>query len=272
VLPVNWKLAMEAFMEAYHTMRTHPQLHQLTPPEYLSHGPEGEGSPTPARPTNVREYIDLVIDFLENISDGMGGEVHPTEVAIAKSLRDMEVPDDFGGAAMAFFTRLKDEITTQGRARGVPVPDLNKVDVTHPVKNVEFLFPNYFLLPFFSAMASYRIRPLGPESCLFELWSLALCPEDEQRERPVAPTPDPHTDPGYPEIPRQDYKNLPLQQLGLHAGGFEYMRLSRKEEGLISNYQRLIDGYLAGIEPTVLAKASQIVCSGYNGPITDIGF
>jgi phenylpropionate dioxygenase-like ring-hydroxylating dioxygenase large terminal subunit len=29
VLPTNWKLAMEAFQEGYHTMQTHPQLHAV---------------------------------------------------------------------------------------------------------------------------------------------------------------------------------------------------------------------------------------------------
>ena len=36
-------------------------------------------------------------------------------------------------------------------------------------------------------------------------------------------------------IPAQDFSNLPRQQKGLHAKGFEYMRLSNQIEGLISN-------------------------------------
>jgi hypothetical protein len=36
--------------------------------------------------------------------------------------------------------------------------------------------------------------------------------------------------------------------------------------------QRLIDGYLSGVDPSKLAKASQIVNSGLNSPIKDVGF
>ena len=117
-----------------------------------------------------------------------------------------------------------------------------------------------------------RIRPLGPETCLFELWSLMLYPEDEQRERPTAPTPMPHDSDSYPDIPKQDYSNLPLQQLGLHAGGFEYMRLSKDVEGLISNYQRVIDGFLEGRDKDELAKGIRVASGSLGVPIQDIGF
>ena len=87
---------------------------------------------------------------------------------------------------------------------------------------------------------------------------------------PLEPTIIPYDSDKFPEIPRQDYSNLPIQQLGLHD--LQHLRLASQHEGMISNYQRLVDGYLAGLEPEKLAKASQVVNSGFAAPILDIGF
>ena len=53
---------------------------------------------------------------------------------------------------------------------------------------------------------------------------------------------------------------------------FDYMRLSKDTEGMISNYQRLIDGYLAGLDLGTLTKAQNVVNCGFETPIQDIGF
>ena len=187
-------------------------------------------------------------------------------------LHDMEVPDDPVQATMMFYGKANEAVTADGYARGVPMFDVNKVMQEQPFHAVEYMFPHFFLLPMISAMSSYRIRPLTPETCLFEIWSLVLRPEGEAYDTPREPTVLPYNSDQFPEIPRQDYYNLPLQQLGLHAGGFTHMRLSHSHEGLISNYQRLIDGYLAGRDPQVLAKAAHVVNNGFEAPIADIGF
>jgi hypothetical protein len=120
--------------------------------------------------------------------------------------------------------------------------------------------------------SSYRCRPLGPEECLFEIWSTTLYPEDQAP--PKLPTPEAWApdDPRWPSIPAQDFSNLPRQQKGLHAKGFDYMRLSEQGEGLIANYQRLIDGYLAGLDPELLVAAIQKVSGPIETPSKDIGF
>jgi phenylpropionate dioxygenase-like ring-hydroxylating dioxygenase large terminal subunit len=273
VLPVNWKLAMEAFMEGYHVMATHPQLHVVTAPENRQYGADGPDRPALPPTASGQAYIDMAVKHIATLHEGMGGMITSWEVELAQRVaHEMEVQDEVPAAAQAFYSKLRHEIEVHARATGRPSFDLNETARTVPFKAVEFLFPNYFLLPMFSGMSSYRVRPLTEETCLFEIWSLAFYPDDEVRPPLMTPTTTRHDDPSYPEIPRQDYSNLPLQQLGLHAKGFEFMRLSPKVEGMISNYQRVIDGYLAGIDSDTLARASARTCSGFDAPLIDLGF
>ena len=136
---------------------------------------------------------------------------------------------------------------------------------------IGFCFPHYFLLPQYSSASSYRIRPLGPEQTLFEVWSLTRYPNDQSPGKPTAPEPLAPDDPSWPMIPAQDFSNLPKQQKGLHAKGFEYMRLSDRIEGLISNFERVIDGFLAGVPYERLVPAIQKTNTTIDVPVADLG-
>ncbi len=269
VLPTNWKLAMEAFQEGFHTPKTHPQLQAFAVNGHTQFGTDAEGTEVNAN-LDARETVNMHVNYFAKLSEGMDGMVHKSEVAVMERLRDMDVPDDPDMAGMMFYGKAFEEIEKDARARGADIFDFAKVALEHPFHAVEFMFPHYFLLPMIGAMSSYRIRPLTPETCFFEIWSLVIRPEGEDYPTPLEPTIIPHNSDKFPEIPRQDYSNLPIQQLGLHD--LQYMRLAGQHEGMISNYQRLVDGYLAGLEPEKLAKASQVVNSGFAAPILDIGF
>jgi nitrite reductase/ring-hydroxylating ferredoxin subunit len=273
ILPANWKIAMEAFMEGFHVMTTHPQLQAATPARYNDrYGRETVESTRGISPgLTVRQNIEAQLKSLELLSEGMAGMVHPKEIAIAREMLDVELPDDPAKAVPMWYGMLQAQIYKQLKAKGEPLPDLNAVAVSHPVNAVEFLFPNYFLLSSFSSMSSYRIRPLGPESCIFELWSLTFFPEGQEPQVPMEPLMLPYDSKKFPPIPQQDYSNIPAQQKGLHAQGFEFMRLAHNVEGLISNYQRVIDGYLENKDPEKLAKATQMLGGNFDGKILDLG-
>ena len=274
ILPTNWKLAMEAFMESYHVMQTHRQLFDVTPDANAHYGANfGEG------PVNEglsgKDLANTWVDFHAVLSDGMGGSmVHQTEVAVLEGLRDMDLKPGMEGAG-EWYMRAWHDIEEDARKRGADMFELARVQMEQPYNAVEYMFPHFFLLPVMGSAASYRIRPLTPETCRFEIWGLVLRPEGQEYDTPSEPTVLPYNSPDFPEIPRQDYSNLPIQQLGLH--NIDYMRIGKgfqggDSEGLISNYQRVLDGFLAGLDKETLRKAQNIVNCGFDSTILDVGF
>ena len=260
LLPVNWKLATAAFMEGYHVPQTHPQLlpssHRLD-------------ASTDSRP--VHPVIQTSLHFMRTLGSGMGGMTHENDVRIAEGLQNMSLPDDPAEAMAAWRRALNDAITHWHLARGCDFPDLTDLDRRGVTDPIGFCFPHYFILPTYSSASSYRIRPLGPEETLFEVWSLTRFPGDRAPGKPTPPEPVAPDDPSWPTIPAQDFSNLPRQQKGLHAKGFEFMRLSSEIEGLISNFERVIDGFLAGLPYSSLVPAIQKTNTTIDVPIANLG-
>ncbi|MGO8872509.1 MAG: aromatic ring-hydroxylating oxygenase subunit alpha [Acidimicrobiales bacterium] len=261
-LPVNWKLAEEAFLEQYHVVETHPQL--VIPGRY-----------PPRDPTafDPRTIVESEIHYLRTMSDGMAGMVHANDVRIAEGLRDIELPADPTLALATWQRTLNDAVVRWHRDQGCDIPDLNELEAVGLNEPMGYCFPHFYVLPMYSSASSYRFRPLGPEETLMEIWSLTRFPEGSTGEKPTPPEPWDHDDPRVPPIPIQDFSNLPRQQRGLHAKSFEYMRLSEGIEGGVANFERTVDGFLAGLPYEKLLPAlRQINLNPLERPVVDLGF
>jgi phenylpropionate dioxygenase-like ring-hydroxylating dioxygenase large terminal subunit len=254
-LPANWKLAMAAFMEGWHVPQTHPQLRR----------------PATGATRDSRGLIDTNLHSMRELSIGMGGMTHAVDVRIAEGLRDLELPDDLRLASQVWRRTLNDAIVAWWRANGHEIPDLNELDRVGLSAPIWYCFPHTFILPTYSSASAYRFRPVGAEETLMEIWSLTRFPDGSgERPRPVPPTPKAPDDPMWPPIPAQDFSNIPRQQRGLHNRGFGELRLAGKVEGLIANFERVVDGFLAELPYDRLLPAIEKTHSTIDVPIADL--
>ena len=108
-----------------------------------------------------------------------------------------------------------------------------------------------------------------------EIWSLTRFPEDNERAKPDAAggVGDATIRAGR-RSPTQDFSNLPRQQKGLHAQGFEYMRLSERIEGHVSNFERTDRRLPRRPAPTTSCsrRSQPSTCTRFEQPIVDLGF
>jgi hypothetical protein len=199
--------------------------------------------------------------------------VHANDVHIAEGLRDVDLPADREQAMATWYRMLNDAVVEWHRAQGSDIPDLNELEAQGLNEPMGYCFPHWFVLPMYSSASSYRFRPLGPEETLMEIWSLTRFPSGAEPKRPPTPEVWEYDDPRWPPIPAQDFSNLPRQQRGLHAKGFEYMRLSERAEGHLSNFERTLDGFLAGLPYEKLLPAlREINVNPLERPVVDLGF
>jgi hypothetical protein len=113
----------------------------------------------------------------------------------------MSLPDDPAEAVARWRGAVNEAVTKWHRARGCDFPDLNDLDRRGVIDPIGFCVPHYFILPTYSSASSYRIRPLGPEQTLFEIWSLTRYPGDRSPGKPTPPEPLTPDDPELADDP-----------------------------------------------------------------------
>ena len=175
-LPVNWKLAEEAFVEQYHVIQTHPQL--VIPDRFPPRGADAMDPQT---------FIKGELRYLHAMSDGMAGMVHASDVQIAEDMRGIELSGDAAEQMATWHHHLNAAVVDWHRSRGSDIPDLNDLEAKGLNEPMGYGFPHFFVLPMYSSASSYRFRPLGPEETLMEIWSLTRVADGEERAKPTPP-------------------------------------------------------------------------------------
>ena len=229
-LPCNWKAAMEAFMENYHTRVVHPQLMITSSGPSTQYDLFGE---------HLSRFLALMAvpdpDFGRELSEE---EKLDTMLVGERALSEGGPQIKNGGtarAAMADYLRVLFD-----KELDAEVGDLTDSEILDTIEYT--LFPNMFLFPGLSLPMIYRFRPLGtdPDKSLFDL--LYLRPISRSGKHPYSAEPvrisvdESYTsvagmDPGMGHVYDQDTDNLDLQQQGFHT--------AKKTSGTLGNYQEI---------------------------------
>jgi len=241
VIGCNWKVAMEAFMESYHVVATHPQILPVFADASAQYDVYGD---------HVNRNLAAFGAPSAHLGDRAPSD--PEVVAAMLALMGRHAPATVAGrgarAALGSINRRSFARAFGGDYEGVS--DAETLDAL--VYNV---FPNFSPWGGFAPNIVYRWRPVGRDvgACLMEVMILKRCPRGRQRPKPVAMRllgPDEPWS-AATELPvlgpviDQDMSNMPHVQAGLTASGTGRVQLGRYQEVRIRHFHRTLDKYLA---------------------------
>jgi phenylpropionate dioxygenase-like ring-hydroxylating dioxygenase large terminal subunit len=253
VAEANWKVALEAFLEAYHVMQAHPELalgatgdeYAVDVIRYHHHGMGHVDTTPPFDPSDLENFEipsppvtgmsagRFFIDQNRVLFEGTDAYATARDEYIADRVRDL--PDD------ELLGRFFEEFYKYAAEADIPLPplDLN-------ASSYGFVFPNFVFLGMPGNLLFYRVRPNGgdPNSSIFEALAMQIPRESDMDH--AAPRPEgPLTLEQWPFVLRQDHENVGRQQAGYRSGAITHTTLSPKYEPMIFSLHSEIDRYIA---------------------------
>jgi phenylpropionate dioxygenase-like ring-hydroxylating dioxygenase large terminal subunit len=258
IVPANWKVAVESFIEVYHVHAIHPQLLpngddvNMRYDHWTRHSrmvrPYGVPSPRlgPPESVDIEEILESI--FGPPPDDGNDGPDDPSvRAGSADGWRLFErYRDEAGNLALPHDVTVRDVLRDHYRsaslAKGVDFSDL---DPDQFVDNSQFLiFPNIVVNVNPTAILLFRFlpHPSDPNVCTWDTLKF-----DWVTDRSAPPDRPPRREIGASEslgtLLDQDLAQIVRVQRGLRTGALDAITLSRQERR-IEHFNRSVDGYL----------------------------
>lgn len=253
----NWKVAQEAFFEAYHVMQTHPEMagflrdekyNALAYAHYYT-DPQGHGWANPRAPRILQlpgqedrlmadpELLTPARSFYATqkvMWEGSQSQTNAHYLAIIEELVDSVSSEEF---FTEFFTRAY----ADAAQRGVQLPPPDPNTTGHWT-----MFPNFTGVAMLGCALVYRARPhpTDPNKCTYDFWALEIPPEGTPVKRPQIAADDAPT---WDDLwfVQQDASNIERIQKGLRTRDLTHARLGTDVERMIINWHQALDRELA---------------------------
>lgn len=257
ILPCNWKIALEAFNEAYHAQTTHPQVLQFVEDytnsgSYGLHGAfwypleNGKSLLTASSRLNQapqQDHRQYILTFVEQFNTDLKAMVTPRAYEATQRLRTEVAADASAEEVLTKWLQFQQEAA---EADGAGWPALSAEDMMRSHFDWH-MFPNsVFLHSSIDGVLWYRARPNGddPGSCVFDIWSLVRYPPAEEPPlvREFYANWREHD---WGRILNQDFRNLEKMQRGIKSMGFTGSRTNPVQEQPVSNFHRAVREVIA---------------------------
>ena len=254
IVPVNWKVMIDAFNEGYHTSATHPQVGKRSPFGTTS-GAAGKHStftfPNPQRmvermissPPDTDHRVQLH-DALKDTYSTLHSLVSRYRMRAGERLVE-ELPDGMPLQEVAM--KLGQFHREEVEKSGAKWPEKLTQEDTQRAGTDWHMFPNSILLPTADCVLWYRSRPNGADhtSCIWDVWSLERFAEGEEPSVKREHYPTLESFKGQNPFLEQDFSNVAAVQVGMRSRGFTEARTSPLQEVPINNFHTVLYQYLA---------------------------